>query len=248
MTKRVDYIGLADVRVITSAQFTAAGLSSPTLEWKKSNNFELDVPDDIALFLTAADPGFVIQDGPTFGDSVLGENIALTSALGYSKPMGAKVSIAPVISNSIAETSILNAPLSMPVIPEDGYFRVSAFGVCGNNSGGPATLTLRLKNLTDALTIMSIPIVAQSDTGTGRVWWLEVDGEGNTFFALGKHCVGRLSLGPGNVQAMQQQMGSSLISDNTDPQNWDITAQWSVAHANITLNVYGAHVEYALAA
>lgn len=64
----VRYRGRSDVRIITEAQFTAAGLSSPTVTWQKSNGYEVLLDDPVAAY-TLAQGEFELGDPNTkFGD------------------------------------------------------------------------------------------------------------------------------------------------------------------------------------
>lgn len=75
MTARINYLGTADVRVITRADILAHGLSDPgaDLIWNKSNGFQRNVSNDIGLFLVAQGD-FMSADAANYGQalSVLG--------------------------------------------------------------------------------------------------------------------------------------------------------------------------------
>lgn len=72
MTKRINYVGPADSRVIARATVIAAGLPDPGVDlvWSKMNSFELDLGDDVALWAVAADRHLVEDGGLDFGDMV----------------------------------------------------------------------------------------------------------------------------------------------------------------------------------
>ena len=70
MTKRINYQGHADSRIVTRASLIAAGLPDPgaDLNWNYLNGFELDVADPVAAYLLAADGNFQEDMGLDFGD------------------------------------------------------------------------------------------------------------------------------------------------------------------------------------
>lgn len=65
--KTVRYIGKADTRRVSAADFTAAGLVWSDLVWNKANGFEVNVGDDIAAFLLTQG-SFELETEEVFGD------------------------------------------------------------------------------------------------------------------------------------------------------------------------------------
>src|SRR5687768_16167659 len=58
----IRYRGVADHRIITSAQLLAEGITSPTLVWEKANGFELDTDAFTAAYLLATGQDFELGD------------------------------------------------------------------------------------------------------------------------------------------------------------------------------------------
>lgn len=73
MTTRINYVGDSDVRIWTRADVIAHGLTDPgtDLIWDKTNSFERDVADDIAIFLVGQGD-FTADEFMNFGE-VLGD-------------------------------------------------------------------------------------------------------------------------------------------------------------------------------
>lgn len=177
----------------------------------------------------------------------LEEQLGRGAGVGRYRHLGAKSSVAKVVQNSAAEVSMLVAPLSMPKLNQDAVFRVSAHGILVNNSGGAVTATFRLKNLTDVIAIATMVVNLPTDASGSRPWRLDVLGEGNTFLADSVFTVGHAVVGAGTTDALQQAMSQSINSGpGSDPQDWDLTVQFSVANTNTHLTVYGAQIAYAL--
>lgn len=58
MAKDMQYVGFADVKTVTGAEFTAAGVvGQGTATWQKSNNYRVNVSDTAAAWLLAAFSG-----------------------------------------------------------------------------------------------------------------------------------------------------------------------------------------------
>lgn len=67
MSKTILYVGTSDVRQITSAQWTAIGITEPTRRWEQSNSFEQVLSDTAAAYCLAQGPTeFVDEQGLTF--------------------------------------------------------------------------------------------------------------------------------------------------------------------------------------
>lgn len=69
MATRINYIGNSDIRVVRRTDILAQGLSDPGVDlvWRMSNGYELDVANDIALYLVAQSD-FVTDDALNFGE------------------------------------------------------------------------------------------------------------------------------------------------------------------------------------
>lgn len=69
MTTRINYIGTSDLRVVRRTDILAADLSDPgqDLIWRQENGYELDVADDIALFLVSQGD-FLTDEAMSFGE------------------------------------------------------------------------------------------------------------------------------------------------------------------------------------
>lgn len=64
----VRYRGRSDVRIITAATFTAAGLSSPTVTWQKSNGYEVVLDDPVAAYVLSQGDFELGDPNTKFGD------------------------------------------------------------------------------------------------------------------------------------------------------------------------------------
>jgi hypothetical protein len=178
------------------------------------------------------------------------EELLTRGPAGFIRSMDPKATITPVISNSVAETSVLNATFKMPKPTHETVVRFVAFGVCRCTAGGPVNLTFRLKNVTDTLTYSTAVVTLATDTQGNRPWRFRVDIEGNTFLAGSVMSVGDVQVGAGDTDTIKQGMNAgsqSIQAEGSDPQNWDVTVQASVANAGIQVYVYSAQVLYALA-
>jgi hypothetical protein len=67
----ITYVGLSNVRRITTADFVAAGLSQTTLTWDRVNGFSIDVPPEVGAFCIAQGD-FVSEPAATFGSVING--------------------------------------------------------------------------------------------------------------------------------------------------------------------------------
>jgi hypothetical protein len=168
------------------------------------------------------------------------------SSAGFVRSMGPKSFLVPFLDNTTTEQSMLNAGFAMPRINFQAVYRLVAFGVLRNVSGGSVNFTWRVRNTTDA-TIVCPTVVAVPNDTQARPWRFEATGEGTVFLDAAVASIGHALVGAGASAALQQAMGSAGIDDGTDPQNWDVTAQASVAHADVEMTVYGVQILYALA-
>lgn len=72
MTVRIRYVGPSDVREISNADFTPMGLSHATVRFERANNFEMDLPEEVAALLLAQGD-FEAEDVEDFG-ALVGSN------------------------------------------------------------------------------------------------------------------------------------------------------------------------------
>jgi hypothetical protein len=179
------------------------------------------------------------------------QQLIADSGVGTIKSMNPKTSLFPVVQNSTAETSALDAVVTLPkTIPQQVY-RVVAGGVCRCTAGGPVNLTARLKRTSDDpdVTIIAAAVSLINDADGNRPWLFEVASEGNTAFADGLLSIARLTVGAGSggaplVQGLGQQILALAIPDT---ETWDLTLQFSVANAGILASIYTAQLTFALA-
>lgn len=78
----INYVGEGDVREISRASIIAAGLPDPGVDlvWNHANGFELNVADQVAAYLLAADTSFQDDAGLDFGD-LLGLNASAMAVI-----------------------------------------------------------------------------------------------------------------------------------------------------------------------
>lgn len=152
--------------------------------------------------------------------------------------MGPKVPLFP-ISNTTAETSLLDVQFSTSDWIHGSVWRVTATGRVQNNSGSPATFTFRLRNTTHPALLASTVVTAQ------RPFRLEIIGEGNTLLADGQCVVSDLRVGAGATDTAQAVMDSQIVVFGVFPQNWDLSVQMSIANSNTFTSPFSAHLAYA---
>lgn len=242
--KRVDYVGMSNIRSITAANLASVGLTGPDLVWDKSNNYELDVEDNIALYLSSS-PEFVVEGGPAFGN-VLGENVVNVAELGFWRTMNPITSTVKAIDNSSAKTTLLQAPHSMPNITVGAMAHVVAFGSINNQSGGATDLTITLERAAALITEAKVNLA--NDTSSTRHWKFEAWVYGGIFLAEGIFTTSHLSVAAGATDPAKVGLPNvgGVYGTAADPSNWDLFGKFSVANASTELTIFGASVEYVL--
>lgn len=148
------------------------------------------------------------------------------------------------IGNTTTETSIINVPMTTTGWVKESIWRVTATGQITNNSGGATTVTFRLRNTTNA-TVYSLTTVTLASNAAARAFRLEIINEGNALLADGNCVVSDLHVAAAGADPVQQNMYSAVTPFGTLPQTWDLSVQFSVAHANISCSPFSAHLTYA---
>lgn len=247
MSVQVDYVGGADVRVITAAQLLTAGFVSPDLVWNEGNNHEIVINDaTLAAYLVAADQQFKVQSPPrNFGELVVAEIYNHASA-GQFESMKPKITTTPAVVNSTAETSLLTEvyQFTSPTVLRR-IWQVRASGLVANTSGAPVDVTLRLR-ANGSLICATKTLTLASDAQGQRVWRAQWDGEINFFLANGQHTTSEFKVDAGATDTLKQGLGQLLAAVGNDPADWDVTAQFSVANANISLTVYSVQIAHSI--
>ena len=217
----------------------APSLDVDWVEPEKAANAFFGIEDEIkwALIAPEINAGLTLAE---MNDAVLG------GSAGFIRSMNPKGTLTPFLANQTTEQSMLNAVFSMPSPTHETVVRVTATGLIANTSGGAVTYTFRLRNTTNATLLCANVVTLANDAVGQRTWRLEIVSEGNIFLADGIESVGHLLVDKGNTDPLQQSMGQGIQAVGSDPQNWDLTCQASVANANATVSVYGAQVMFAL--
>lgn len=200
-------------------------------------------PDEL-LDIPVGNPAVTATSATSLGEV---EQLIAESSAGFIRSMNPKAATGGFVQNSTTETSMLDAVFSMPRVIAGAVYQVNAWGVCRCTAGGPVNMTLRLKNTTDTVTIAAPVVSLATDTQANRPWRFEVVGEGNVVLSNSNLSVGNLLLGAGDTDTLKQAMAQAANAEGSDPQNWDVTLQFSVANSGILAVVYGCQITYALA-
>jgi hypothetical protein len=209
---------------------------------RTSQEVDLDLDFETSpLVPNPADPNS--QSAASIGEV---EQLIQESSAGFIRSMDPKTALSAAVSNTTTETSLLDAVQSQPRLTNAAVYRMVAGGLCRATAGGPVNMTLRRKNTTDGTTLASAVVSLITDAQGSRPWRFDVSGEGAVVIADSVLSTAALTVGAGDATPLVQAMGQAAIAIGTDPQNWDLTLQFSVANAGILAFVYSAQVIYAL--
>jgi hypothetical protein len=160
----------------------------------------------------------------------------------FMGPWGSYSIFGTGIVNTTVETDLTPAAQTVPALIAGSTMRAIIAGDMRNQSAGAATLTLRV--YTGTTLLVSTAITFPSDT-LQRHWKGEFDlihlGSGYSFVSLSA------VFDPGNTDSLKSVVESALVSGGGNAGALKMTAQWSVAAANIEVRKFLATMMYGVA-
>lgn len=199
----------------------------------------LVVTDDVSVGVSAVGVSLSEVQSLIAAQPVLsGAQTLYVSRLGADPLFGQKV-----VGNTTTETTLLGGTVSMPTLTVGSTARFLVAGDLKNSSGGAATLTLRFKAAGTAVFTLATSMPNDANTRPYR-FMVDVQQLGATAATIS----GGLDVHPGAGGVSITAVGiAALATMGGSTQAWDVSAQWSVANANTTMQRLLANLIYGIA-